>query len=290
MDKYIYSQEVRKQLIALVRQAGRAILDIYKAGEGAAGIQIKEDESPLTAADLAAHQILVSGLPHILDVPIISEEGELPDYAEREHWPRYWLIDPLDGTKEFIERNGEFTVNIALIEQGAPVLGVVHVPVEDVTYLGSNPRGDAEKIAQKYAGDSRPEFIKVRPLQVEVQGALTILTSHRHGTDTTEKLLQHIRRRWLGDVVITSAGSSLKFCLLAEGVADFYPRLAPTSEWDTAAAQAVLEAAGGAVIEAEAFGRGKRQPLRYNTGPSVINPFFYALGDSRFEWKILLQD
>src|SRR5690606_5332429 len=214
-----------------------------------------------------------------------------PDYAEREHWPRYWLIDPLDGTKEFLERNGEFTVNIALIDQGKPVLGVVHVPVEDVTYMGINPGADDDKIAQNYTGGANPELLKVRSLQnaAEQPRTLTVLGSHRHGAEALGKLLARIRRGWPGDVVMTSAGSSLKFCLLAEGLADFYPRLAPTSEWDTAAAQAVLEAAGGAVIEAEAFDRGECHALRYNTGPSIINPFFYALGDSHFDWVKLLQ-
>lgn len=290
MVKSIYSEAVPEQLVALARQAGRAILNIYFAGDEAVEVQLKNDESPLTAADLAAHQILVAGLLHILDVPIISEESELPDYAERSRWPRYWLIDPLDGTKEFLERNGEFTVNIALVDQGKPILGVVHVPVEDVTYVGINPGAGGGKIARKYASGVNPKTIKIRSLQI-VAGqprTLTVLASHRHGTEAIGKLLAHIRRVWPGDVVMTNVGSSLKFCLIAEGVADFYPRLAPTSEWDTAAAQAVLEAAGGAVVEAEALDGSERQPLRYNTRASVINPSFYALGDSRFDWTLLL--
>lgn len=285
-----YSPAMIAQLVALARAAGSAILNIYEAGGNQLDMQIKADNSPLTAADLAAHQILMAGLPEILKLPLISEEGELSPYTERAFWAQYWLIDPLDGTKEFLQRNGEFTVNIALIAQGAPVLGVVHVPVQDVTYVGINPPDVHSKIAYKVSGDSAPEIIRVRSLQAKEQAqTLTILASHRHGTQRLSELLSLIDTRWPGEVKTSTAGSSLKFCLIAEGRADFYPRLAPTSEWDTAAAQAVLEAAGGAVVDAEAFERGELMPLRYNTREAIINPDFYAFGDLSFDWKKLVR-
>jgi len=271
-------------LVALAREAGEAILTIYNADK-LLDLQLKEDDSPLTAADLAANQVLLRGLPAIADIPIISEENPLPELSVRRQWPRYWLLDPLDGTKEFIQRNGEFTVNIALIEQGSAVLGVVHVPVSDVTYVGVNPV-DGPKRAIKYTAADEPKILQVRALQeaYQQQRAVTSLVSHRHGAEALVGLMNHLQQAWPGPLTSISAGSSLKFCLVAEGSADFYPRLAPTSEWDTAAAQAVLEAAGGAVVEAEAFDQGRWIPLTYNARPQILNPSFYALGDSSFDW------
>lgn len=292
MAEDIFPAAASEQLVALARQAGKAILDIYRAGHAAAKVQLKGDESPLTAADIAAHRILAAGLPGIEDIPVISEESELPEFAERAHWMRYWLIDPLDGTREFLQRNDEFTVNIALIERGVATLGVVHVPVRDVTYLGINPHDGQQKTARKYTGADSSRAVKVRSLQIagEQHPVFTVLASHRYGTENLHELLARIELQWPGNVQTINAGSSLKFCLIAEGAADFYPRLAPTSEWDTAAAQAVLEAAGGAVIEAEAMHSGELKPLRYNSRASIINPFFYALGDSEFDWLQLLKD
>lgn len=288
MDKASFCEAMNNQLVALVRRAGKAILTIYDS-ESPIQIHTKADTSPVTAADLAAHHILIAGLKAILDIPVLSEEGEQPDFIERSAWLRYWLIDPLDGTKEFILRNGEFTVNVALIEAGKPVLGVVHVPVKDVTYLGINPQDADAKKAQKYLHGTSPKTICIRPLQAiyDHHKPLIVLLSRRHGIDELHDLLARLQLHWPGTVEQICAGSSLKFCLIAEGVADFYPRLAPTSEWDTAAAQAVLEAAGGAVIEAEPFGHGEYQPLCYNTGVAIINPKFYALGDSQFDWLAL---
>lgn len=286
----IFSKESNAQLMSLARAAGNAILEIYHHHDAAA-VHIKSDSSPLTAADLAAHDVLMLGLPRILDVPIISEEGELPELAVRRAWERYWLIDPLDGTKEFIQRNGEFTVNIALIERGVPVLGVVHIPVTDITYLGVNFSG-APRRAVKYVAGMNPQTIAVRPLASarELHAALTAVMSHRHGANEVVELLARARARWPGLLVTKNAGSSLKFCLLAEGSADFYPRLAPTSEWDTAAAQAVLEAAGGAIVNAAEFMRGNWRPLKYNVQSHVENPGFFAFGDCQFPWSTLLVD
>ncbi|OZY87162.1 3'(2'),5'-bisphosphate nucleotidase [Cellvibrio mixtus] len=286
MDNNPISPALIAELVALARRAGDAIMAIY-AQEDSYDITHKGDESPLTAADLAAQRVIAAGLPGLLDVPIISEEAALPDFSVRQGWSNYWLVDPLDGTKEFIARNGQFTVNIALVQQGRPLLGVVHVPTSDTTYLGVLAAQQPESLgAWKYTAGHSPQAIRVRDLEARAaaQLPLTLLLSHRHGTQATSELLNLLERRWPGPIETCNAGSSLKFCVIAEGLADFYPRLAPTSEWDTAAAQAVLEAAGGAVVEAVPA----LNPLRYNSRDDILNPYFYALGDSRFEWADLL--
>jgi 3'(2'), 5'-bisphosphate nucleotidase len=273
-------------VIAIARAAGDAILAIYNAPE-TANVQTKTDDSPLTAADLAAHHFIAQELPALLDIPMISEESAVPSLAERKGWPAYWLIDPLDGTKEFIARNGQFTVNIALIVGGIPVLGVVHVPVGDETYFGVDKSiaTDKQTHAEKYLGGEKQVDLQARSLAPRFTTAqpLDLLMSLRHGTDEVTALVVKLKARWSGPLNSLSAGSSLKFCWIAEGRADFYPRLAPTSEWDTAAAQAVLVAAGGLVVKANDL-----QPLLYNTQESLLNPFFYALGDAAYDWQSLL--
>lgn len=277
--------QIETQLLALARQAGAAILPYYEAPFDPAQIQQKPDQSPLTAADLAAHQQLAAGLPQILAVPVISEESPLPDYAERSRWEAYWLVDPLDGTREFLQRRGEFTVNIALIYRGHPILGLVHLPVGDESWFGWNPRGGDGRAARKYLANRCLRSLSVRVLNSA--GELTVLASLRHGTDALIPMLQRLTDRWTGTVVKKSVGSSLKFCWLAEGQGDLYPRLSPTMEWDSAAAQAILEAAGGAVIEADALANGHWRPLGYNK-PCVINPSFYAMGDVNVDWQKIL--
>jgi 3'(2'), 5'-bisphosphate nucleotidase len=274
------------QLIAIARAAGAAIMEIYNAPESS-DIYIKSDNSPLTAADLAANKLIVRELQTLLAVPMISEESALPDFSERKTWSSYWLIDPLDGTKEYIARNGEFTVNIALVVKGVPLLGVVHVPVSDETYLGVDMSisSDGKTRAEKYVAGNKIAVLKTRSLapRFVAQQPLDILVSHRHGKDAVAQLLHKLQMRWPAPLQHLSAGSSLKFCFIAEGRADFYPRLAPTCEWDTAAAQAVLTAAGGVVVHAET-----RQPLTCNQSESLLNPFFLALGDAEFNWEKLL--
>ncbi|MFC3114442.1 3'(2'),5'-bisphosphate nucleotidase CysQ [Cellvibrio fontiphilus] len=287
MDNNPISLQLIEQLVDLARRAGEAIMVVYNQQEGFA-VTHKSDESPLTAADTAAHTVIAAGLPQLLDLPIISEEAELPDFTDRQHWHSYWLVDPLDGTKEFIARNGQFTVNIALIHNGRAMLGIVHQPTTDTGYIGVlSAQQPAWVGAWKYQGDQAPHPIRVRSLQERAaqQQPLTLLLSHRHGTQATVDLLDAIKQRWPGPIETSNAGSSLKFCVIAEGLADFYPRLAPTSEWDTAAAQAVLEAAGGAVVEATVG----LPPLQYNSREDILNPHFYALGDCRFDWAGLLQ-
>ncbi len=282
----IIDQAFTTQLIAIARTAGDAILEIYNAPE-TANIQTKSDDSPLTAADVAAHQLIVRELLKLLDVPVISEESVLPSLAERQVWSTYWLVDPLDGTKEFIARNGQFTVNIALIVNTVPLAGVVHVPVTDETYLGVDQSLTQHQSAraEKYLAGVFQSQLKTQSMaeKLSQQQPLDVLMSLRHGSEGQTALVAKLESRWPAPLNPLSAGSSLKFCWIAEGRADFYPRLAPTCEWDTAAAQAVLCAAGGMVVRANDFA-----PLRCNTQESLLNPFFLAMGDASFDWQSLL--
>jgi 3'(2'), 5'-bisphosphate nucleotidase len=270
-------QKLLDSVTSLAHQAGEKILQVYKSAEGL-DIQTKGDNSPVTAADLEAHAILHPALEQLLpDVPVLSEESSLPPYAIRQSWNRYWIIDPLDGTKEFIKRNGEFTVNIALIEKGIPVLGVVHVPVLGITYTGIKGEG-----AHKISGDTKIS-IATRSVQkrIDAQQAIEVVASRSHGAEAVDNFLNKITDR-LGPVELKNMGSSLKLCLVAEGQADIYPRLALTSEWDTAAAQAVVEAAGGKVLTIDL------EEMRYNTKDDILNPFFYVIGDPTYPWKEIL--
>jgi 3'(2'), 5'-bisphosphate nucleotidase len=248
----------------LARAAGEKILAIYNSEFA---IEQKEDRSPLTAADLASHHAIVAGLKELTPgLPVLSEESASLPYAQRSLWQRYWLVDPLDGTKEFIKRNGEFTVNIALIDGGVPVLGVVHVPVSGVSYVACRGRG-----AFKQETGREPRQIRVRKLP---HGPVMVVGSRSHRGDSLNRFLEN-----LGEHDMVGMGSSLKLCLVAEGTADIYPRLGPTSEWDTAAAQCVVEQAGGHVTDTD------MQPLRYNTKDSLLNPYFLVFGDDSRDWS-----
>lgn len=264
--------ELIKVMCAVARDAGAAILQVY--GDEDFGVQTKSDDSPLTRADLAAHNIIVDGLQkRAPGIPVLSEESDAISFAERSSWDQYFLVDPLDGTKEFINRNGEFTVNIALIEKGVPMRGVVFVPVKDVMYTGDQHEGIATVTREGETGS-----IQVRKLD---RASLTVVASRRHGGEALEACLSVLRENF-SSIDTTNMGSSLKLCLIAEGEADLYPRLAPTSEWDTAAAQAVVEAAGGKVVDVEL------KELRYNTKDNILNPFFYVIGDTEFDWNGVL--
>ena len=253
---------------ALALKAGNEILTVYNSEEFS--IQEKDDKSPLTAADLASHHAIVDGLTALTaDIPILSEESASLPFSERSSWQRYWLVDPLDGTREFIKRNGEFTVNIALIDAGVPVLSVVHVPVSGVSYLACKGQG---AFKQEPGGERQP--ITVRKL---ADGPLMVVGSRSHRGDSLISFLEK-----LGEHDMVGMGSSLKLCLVAEGAADIYPRLGPTSEWDTAAAQCVVEQAGGFVTDTE------MKPLRYNTKDSLLNPFFLVFGDDSRDWSAYL--
>ena len=250
---------------ALAAEASVRILEIYTNGFD---VTVKDDNSPLTAADLAAHHVIVTGLQRLTpDIPVLSEESSAVPFAERSRWPRYWLVDPLDGTKEFIQRNGQFTVNIALIEHHEPVLGVVRVPVTGLCYFATRGHG-----AFREEPHQPPRPVKVKPLQ---SGApVRVVGSRSHGGPDLRRFATA-----LGAHELVTIGSSLKFCQVAEGVADVYPRFGPTSEWDTAAAQAVVEVAGGHVVSAETG-----EPLRYNTRDSLLNPHFIVYGDASRDW------
>jgi len=262
-------EELLTGVLDVARAAGRAISRVYARND--LGVATKADQSPLTAADRAAHDVIAAGLACLAPgIPLWSEESAGIDWSTRRHWPEFWLVDPLDGTREFIKRNGEFTVNIALVRGHQSVLGVVHAPVLARDYYGYQNGGAFRSDA---CGPGKP--IRVRspaPSPVRVAG------SRSHRGSSLDELLQR-----LGDHVLLSMGSSLKFCLVAEGAADFYPRLGPTSEWDTAAAQAVVEAAGGAVTDLQG------QPLCYNSRPEALNPFFVARGDPGRDWLALVR-
>ena len=256
-------------VVALAEEAGRAILKVYASDFD---VQSKEDESPLTQADLASHYCIIAGLEALTPgIPIISEESGLPDYDERSSWERYWLIDPLDGTKEFVNRNGEFTVNIALIDNHKSVFGVVHVPVQGKTYLGCAGFG-----AERRDQDGSKHTIHVSNSSAE---PVRVVGSRSHRGASLDAYLNN-----LGESDMIPMGSSLKFCVIAEGGADLYPRLGPTSEWDTAAAQAVVEQAGGKVVTLD----GKA--MKYNAKSDILNPYFFVIGASDKDWLALLPD
>tara|TARA_R100001377_G_scaffold78238_1_gene55871 strand:- start:269 stop:1108 length:840 start_codon:yes stop_codon:yes gene_type:complete len=258
--------------------AGHQIMAVYTNAAGVA-VTHKVDHSPLTEADTLANALICTELQRLTpNIPILSEEAALTAFAQRRHWQEYWLIDPLDGTKEFIDRNGEFTVNIALIREGVPVLGVVHAPVAGTSWLGVIGLG-----AWKRGENQTLEHIKTRAFEGELsQSTLKVVASRRHGSAALEAMLEQLSKRFAA-VEMLNVGSSLKFCMLAEGKADFYPRLAPTSEWDTAAAQAVLEAAGGKVMKTDF------STLGYNSKDDILNPHFLAVGDARIDWRRVLE-
>ncbi len=244
---------------------------VYREGEDAFGVEHKADASPVTRADRASNGVIVSALAERFpSIPIISEEAGIADFSERQTWKEYWLVDPLDGTKEFIARNDQFTINIALIQDGKPVFGVVFVPVTGLAYVGIN--GESLKRAEVLEPDGKVRKIEARSLNSRLESGLPIevVASIHHHNPETQALIEKLELS-LGKVSTRSIGSALKFCLLAEGKADFYPRHALTSEWDTAAAQAVLEAAGGCVLDTHLA------PLQYNTKDSLLNPYFYAI-------------
>lgn len=260
----------------IAKSAGQEILTVYEDSRPV-DVTIKDDDSPLTLADRNANQVIVAQLGQLdASIPVLSEESEQASYALRKSWQRYWLVDPLDGTREFINRNGEFTVNIALIQEGEPVLGVVHVPVSGVTYFGGKLVQGAWK---EQVGETAQELTRA-PVQ-DHNSTLRIVASRSHRDARIDKVIELVESRFSGTEVV-SMGSSLKLCLIAEGSADLYPRLAPTSEWDTAAAHAVVKAAGGDVVTTDF------QPLRYNQKDSLLNPFFLVIGDTDYDWRSLL--
>jgi 3'(2'), 5'-bisphosphate nucleotidase len=254
--------------LVLAHAAGDEILKVYEADFA---VEHKDDCSPLTAADLASHHVIVAGLEALAPrLPVLSEESAQIDAAERAQWSRYWLVDPLDGTREFVKRNGEFTVNIALIDAGRPVLGVVQAPVTGEAWFAWTGGG---AWVQRRGGAAQPIATRARATPLVVAG------SRSHGAEREALLLARV-----APVEKLSLGSSLKFCRIAEGAADLYLRLGPTSEWDTAAAQCVLEEAGGAVTDLTG------RPFRYNVRDTLLNGDFIACGDRSVDWAGLFRE
>ena len=251
------------QIITIAEKAGEAVMGIYSQSDFAESY--KEDSSPVTRADMASHDVSTELLRRLTPgLPILSEESKMVSYEERKSWRNYWLIDPLDGTKEFLKRNGEFTVNIALIEEGTPVLGVVCAAALGITYYATKGKG-----AFKKEKDGNVREISVSECK---KNTLKIVASRSHKGERLENFLKRLSSK-IGAFEYVSMGSSLKLCLVAEGVAHIYPRLVPTMEWDTAAAQCVVEEAGGTVADM----RGT--PLRYNK-ENLLNEDFIVLSSN----------
>ena len=258
--------------------AGKAILDIYETDFQ---VDYKDDHSPLTLADQKAHEIISAQLD-IFDIPLLSEEGRAIPYATRKQWETLWIVDPLDGTKEFVKRNGEFTVNIALVTAGQPVLGVVFAPVREILYFALNDLGAfkidrmgavielCERISRGDVDDKTlAEYGQALPLEQSRDTPYTIVGSRSHATQALEEFVDQ-KRCEFGTVDFIPAGSSLKICLVAEGKAHIYPRLAPTMEWDTAAGHAVVTCAGARI-----YNHTSGEPLQYNK-EDLLNPWFIA--------------
>lgn len=263
------NHELLEAACRIAVDAGRRTLPIYNSDFD---VQTKDDNSPLTQADLAAHRAITAGLSELTpDTPQLSEEGAAIGYNVRAEWSEYWLIDPLDGTKEFINKNDQFTINIALVRDRRPVLGVVYAPVMETLWYGAEEIG-----AFRQQGDDQATSIEVSAARSERP---RVLVSRSHRSASIDELLAR-----MPDYEPVGMGSSLKFCVIAEGAADFYPRLGPTSEWDTAAGHAVLDAAGGRITDI----RGR--PLRYNETDSLLNDWFLAYGDQGHDWLAYLSD
>ncbi|MGD9505034.1 MAG: 3'(2'),5'-bisphosphate nucleotidase CysQ [Syntrophobacteraceae bacterium] len=241
-------------LMRLAREAGKAILEVYGT---CFTVEVKEDKSPVTLADKRSHEIIAEALAERYpDIPVLSEEGAEIPYPVRRDWSRFWLVDPLDGTKEFVKRNGEFTVNIALVEGDAPVTGLIYIPVTDVLYIG-----DVREGCREYSREGE-RALRMRPLRAGAP--VRVAKSRSHPSSKLEALLKP-----LPSAETIDRGSALKFCALAAGDADFYPRFGPTWEWDTAAGQAIVTAAGGVMVDFEG------RPFTYNK-PNLLNGPFLA--------------
>ena len=263
-------------VLEIVAVAGESILEIYQSRDF--DVYKKNNGTPLTCADLSAHQIILDGLEKLEPTtPILSEESKEIDSASRAFWNRYWLVDPLDGTSEFLDGNGEFSVNIALIQSHRPIMGVVHIPVQGITYFGGSNAGAYKRDALGQKEINCRSLMSVS----EENNPMVVMMSRRHGDTKAIELVKKIKR-FIGPCEVKNIGSSIKICMIAEGKADLYPRLSTTCEWDTAAAQAVLEAAGGAILDQ------KMQLLCYNTKTDLKNPFFYAIGDTTYDWRRIL--
>lgn len=259
------------QALRAAVEAGKAVREVYASDFA---VECKDDRSPLTLADKRSHEIIAARLAATgtRTFPLLSEEGRSIPFAERSTWNVFWLVDPLDGTKEFVRRNGEFTVNIALVRKGRPILGVIYVPVTDVLYYAAEGLGAWRLKNAAPAPAGRKDAVRL-PAPASAERPFTVVASRSHLSAETETYLKELGARH-GVMEITSAGSSLKFCLVAEGRADVYPRFAPTMEWDTAAGQAIVQEAGGSVVRHE-----DKVEMVYNK-EDLLNPWFIASASS----------
>jgi len=266
MEDLQLKKNLIEQIIEISKEAGKAVLEVYNTDFD---FQMKEDLSPLTKADTLSNQIICSSLKTLTpDIPILSEEDSDISFEKRSNWEKYWLIDPLDGTKEFIKKNGEFTVNIALIENNIPRLGIIHLPVTSETYWGSKNNGsyyvNANNKSKQISVSKKPENI------------ITVMASRSHPNEKLDSLLEKIKH-----YKIVNRGSSLKFCQIAAGQADVYPRFGPTSEWDIAAGHAILLGASGNIYDLNG------NEIRYNIRSNYLNPFFIATSSKELYFKLI---
>ena len=277
MDTIQYDKLILTTILA-AKRAGEAILEVYDSDFA---VEQKDDKSPLTLADKRSHEIIEKVLEQTVTVnnstvPILSEEGKEIPYDERIKWEYFWLVDPLDGTKEFIKRNGEFTVNIALIHKHKPVLGIIYIPVKDVFYFaainfGAYKLENSSILTEDLSIEELIDKSQKLPLNSNDKTTLTVIGSRSHTSEEFTEFVKQLNQKH-ENVEFISSGSSLKLCLVAEGKADVYPRFGPTMEWDTAAGQAIVEQAKGTVMEAET-----NEPLNYNKS-NLLNPFFIVSG------------
>ena len=277
MDTIQYDKLILTTILA-AKRAGEAILEVYDSDFA---VEQKDDKSPLTLADKRSHEIIEKVLEQTITVnnstvPILSEEGKEIPYDERIKWEYFWLVDPLDGTKEFIKRNGEFTVNIALIHKHKPVLGIIYIPVKDVFYFaainfGAYKLENSGILTENLSIEELIDKSQKLPLNSNDKTTLTVIGSRSHTSEEFTEFVKQLNQKH-ENVEFISSGSSLKLCLVAEGKADVYPRFGPTMEWDTAAGQAIVEQAKGTVMEAET-----NEPLNYNKS-NLLNPFFIVSG------------
>ena len=277
MDTIQYDKLILTTILA-AKRAGEAILEVYDSDFA---VEQKDDKSPLTLADKRSHEIIEKVLEQTITVnnstvPILSEEGKEIPYDERIKWEYFWLVDPLDGTKEFIKRNGEFTVNIALIHKHKPVLGIIYIPVKDVFYFaainfGAYKLENSGILTENLSIEELIDKSQKLPLNSNDKTTLTVIGSRSHTSEEFTEFVKQLNQKH-ENVEFISSGSSLKLCLVAEGKADVYPRFGPTMEWDTAAGQAIVEQAKGTVMETET-----NEPLSYNKS-NLLNPFFIVSG------------
>ena len=277
MDIIQYDKLILTTILA-AKRAGEAILDVYDSDFT---VEQKEDKSPLTLADKKSNEIIENVLEQTVTVnnstvPILSEEGKEISYEDRKKWEYFWLVDPLDGTKEFVKRNGEFTVNIALIHKHKPVLGIIYIPVKDVFYFAASNFGtykleNSEILTDDLSIEELIDKSQKLPLDNDSKTSITVIGSRSHTSEEFSEFVERLNEKY-ENVEFISSGSSLKLCLVAEGKADFYPRFGPTMEWDTAAGQAIVEQAKGTVIDTQT-----NEPLSYNKN-NLLNPFFIVSG------------